>query len=146
MVQEIELPSDHAIDAAFELQVATPRLSQSQPRTPQPIATTRHPLGAWPWVVLGVGGAAVATSVGFEISRRAAEKDARDASTQTGYAEHLDAMDSRQTTARWFGAAGGGLLLASGVLFLLDARAHRETSASVNVGSDRCFLSYRSSF
>jgi hypothetical protein len=98
--------------------------------------------------VLGAGTAALATSVGFELSRRAAEDDARHASSQTGYADRLDAMDSRQAAARWFGVAGGGLLLASGVLFVLDAHAGREqrTAAAVNIESGRYYVSYRSSF
>jgi tetratricopeptide (TPR) repeat protein len=146
VVENIDVPRDHAIDAAFELEVATPHARPAPAPKSEPVAASGHPLGAWPWVVLGVGGAAVATSIGFELSRRSAESDARNATSQTGYAEHLDAMDSRQAAARWFGAAGGGLLLASGVLFLLDARGSHETGATVNVASDRCFLTYRSSF
>lgn len=142
--QEIDLPSDHAIDVALELRVAKPRPVAPAPAT---AAKPHHPLGAWPWVVLGAGTAAVATSVGFELSRRAAEDDARHAESQTSYAHHLDTMDSRQTAARWFGVAGGGLLLASGVLFFLDAHAGRERStASVNIDSGRYYVSYRSSF
>lgn len=145
VAQDVELPSDHAIDVMLALKVAKP----SSPAEGRSLTAAKpaHPLGPWPWVALGVGAAALATSVGFELSRRAAEDDARHANTQTSYADHLDAMDSRQTAARWFGAAGGGLLLASGVLFFLDARASREASkASVSVDSGRYFVSYRSSF
>ncbi|MFZ5892722.1 MAG: PEGA domain-containing protein [Myxococcota bacterium] len=141
---DVTLRRDHASDVAFTLQ---PTQSAHLSQATNNATTTRHPLGPWPWIALGAGGAALATSLGFELSRRAAEDDARNATSQTGYADRLDAMDSRQTAARWFAAAGGGLLLASGVLFLLDARAGREASSTgVEVGKDRYFLTYRSSF
>lgn len=145
VAQDVDLPRDHAIDVMLDLKVAKPRALEET----RPVASAKahHPLGPWPWVALGVGTAALATSVGFELSRRGAEDDARHAGSQTSYADHLDTMDSRQTAARWFGVAGGGLLLASGVLFFLDARAGREANkATVSVDSGRYFVSYRSSF
>jgi tetratricopeptide (TPR) repeat protein len=150
--REFDLPLEHAVDVDVTLHPGKAVASAADGSTApsgasSPNAERQHRLQPWPWVALGVGGAALVSAGFFELSRRAAERDARGESTQVGYSERFDAMESRKSAARWLGVAGGALLVTSGVLFLLDAR-NREPAreATVSLERGRYFLSYRSSF
>ncbi|MGC4092804.1 MAG: PEGA domain-containing protein [Polyangiaceae bacterium] len=146
--RDIELPKGNAIDVTVQLAAEpAPQPPQRFVAAPTPEPRATHGLGAWPWVALGASGAALGAAAGFELSRRAAESDAREQVTQTGYSERFDAMQSRQSTARVLAAVGGGLLLTSGVLFLVDSRKSREsTSAAVAFAPGQGFVTLRGGF
>jgi tetratricopeptide (TPR) repeat protein len=93
--------------------------------------------GIWPWVGLGAGAAVLGGSLGFELARRSAEKDAEQDETQIGYKEKLDRERSHQTTARVLAAVGGALAVAGGTLLIIrltSRDAATESSARVGLG------------
>lgn len=77
-------------------------------------------LGILPWIGLGAGAAVLGGSLGFELSRRSAEKDAQQDETQLGYKEKLDREQSRQTVARVLAGVGGALVVTGGVLLVIQ--------------------------
>ena len=84
-------------------------------------ATDGPRLGILPWVTLGVGGAALGGALTFELLRRSAENDAEQAS-QVDYQEKLDREQSLQTASRIFLGVGSALVVAGGVMLLVDAK------------------------
>ena len=141
----LDVPREHATDWSFTL---PPRVNQQRPlmtSRPQPVVEA-HPLGAWPWVTLGLAGGSLLAAGAFELSRRSAEDDARNEASQLGYAEKRDSVESRKRTARVFAAAGGGLLLTSGILFFIDAHGGRRKEVSVAFDGEKYSLGYRSAF
>jgi hypothetical protein len=76
--------------------------------------------GAWPWVTLGAGGAALGGAVVLELLRDGSEDRARRERTQIGYHEALEQMQSRQTASRVLAGLGGALLVGGGVLVGLE--------------------------
>jgi len=148
-MREFELNPDSALEIAIALQPestpkeAAPRAASPEPAPPPPspsnasfpedaepapsVVKEKDQFGIWPWIALGTGGATLLASGAFELSRASAEKEARAATTQIEYADRLDTMESRQSTARILGVAGGALVATGGVLLVLehvlDARA-----------------------
>jgi hypothetical protein len=82
-------------------------------------------------VTLGAGGAALGGALVFELLRRGSEDDAKNEKTQIGYQEQLDKMESQQTTARVLAGVGGALVVAGGVLLVLDlgSAGNKQTAA-----------------
>lgn len=76
--------------------------------------------GILPWIGLGAGAAVLGGSLGFELSRRSAEKDAQQDETQLGYKEKLDREQSRQTVARVLAGVGGALVVTGGALLVIQ--------------------------
>lgn len=118
---------------------------------PQPTDSTKLTRGgvdAWPILTLSAGGAALMLAGAFELSRRAAEADARAATTQIAYADRYDAMRARQTTARLFAVAGGALLVTGGVLVVLDTVRAPDANSHAAFACDgsSCFGSFASRF
>jgi hypothetical protein len=90
--------------------------------------------GALPWIGLGVGAAALGGSLTFELSRRRAEDQAKAETTQVGYKDKLDTMQSRQTTARILAGVGGAFVVAGGVLLALDlSSAHSKERVALGL-------------
>jgi tetratricopeptide (TPR) repeat protein len=90
--------------------------------------------GIWPWVTMGAGAAVLGGSLAFELSRRSAESDAKKEPTQIGYQSKLDAMQTRQTTARILAGVGGGLVLIGGTLLAIDlGSAHAAQKVTVGL-------------
>ena len=122
----------------------------STPPTPLPPTepVARGGVDLWPVLTLSAGGAALVLSGVFELSRRAAEDDAREAKTQIAYAERYDAMRGRQTTARLFAVAGGALLITGGVLVALDTLRTPDAGSHAALACDgsSCFGSFASRF
>jgi hypothetical protein len=87
-------------------------------------------LGIWPWVTLGAGGVALGGALTFELLRRGSENAAEKEDTQIGYQEKLDQMESRQTTARILAGVGGALVIAGGVLVVVDQSSSKSPKAA----------------
>jgi hypothetical protein len=151
--RKVELGAEHAQDLNVPLVPA--RAGVAQPAagasgtaeapaggsiTTQPGPASDEPsgprFGIWPYVGLGAGALALGGALGFEMSRRTAESDAEDDRTQVGFKEKLDAMQSRQTTARVFGAVGGVLVVAGGVLLVIDLTSRPTAATRASLG---CF-------
>jgi hypothetical protein len=83
-------------------------------------------------VTLGAGGAALGAGLVFELMRRSSEEQAEGETTQIGYKEALDEMESRRTTARVLAGVGGALIVAGGTLLLIDLnRADAKPAAAL---------------
>jgi hypothetical protein len=81
-------------------------------------------------VTLGAGGVALGGALTFELLRRGSESDAKGDDTQVGYKEKLDQMESQQTTARILAGVGGALVIAGGVLVVLDLGSSKDKPAT----------------
>ena len=131
--QKLSLAADQPLDTNVRLEqqstvsVAAPPPPAAPPAATPTKDTSSHgrKLGVVPWVTLAAGGAALGGALTFELLRRSAESDAKGADTQLEYYDHLQTAESRQTTARVFLGTGGALLLAGGLMLLLD----RDTSS-----------------
>jgi hypothetical protein len=164
----VELPATKAIDVSVTLSPAlrgtTTDVAPDAPERPVPrdiAQNTTNPhtemnearFGAWPWVTLGAGGAALIGAAVFESLRRDAESDARSEPVQPAYHEYKDKMESNQTRARVLLGVGGALSLGGGVLLLLDANRSREnqshvatSGASLSCGVVSCVGEFRGRF
>jgi tetratricopeptide (TPR) repeat protein len=143
--QQLQLQADHAQDLQVPLVPAADRPPQAgaaansptstPPTTPGPSgqAPADHAsgprFGIWPWIGIGAGAAVLGGSLGFELARRSAEKDAKNDTTQVGYKEKLDREHSRQTAARVLAAVGGALAVTGGALLVVDLSSHSSKPA-----------------
>jgi hypothetical protein len=148
--QKLELPADRAQELDVPLvpssKTATapetgPGASSSPSSNGSPASTapvnkadSSPKFGVLPWIGLGAGAAVLGGSLGFELARRSAEKDAQADDTQIGYKEKLDKEQSRQTTARVLAVVGGALVVTGGTLLVIQltsSHGKRESSASL---------------
>lgn len=74
----------------------------------------------WTWTALGLGGALLGGSLGFELSRRGAESTAAAEARQIRYQELYDQAASRQNTARILAGLGAAVAATGGVLLVLE--------------------------
>lgn len=150
--QKVELAADRARDLDVPLvpgrqgvaEAPTNTTATPQPAGTAPVGTapsdkssSSAKFGIWPWVGLGAGAAVLGGSLGFELARRSAEKDAEQDNTQVGYKEKLDSERTRQTTARVLAAVGGALVVTGGTLLVIQLTsrdASTERSARVGMG------------
>jgi tetratricopeptide (TPR) repeat protein len=171
--RQITLASDSAQDVPFRLQPATeatpvpapmpagPAAASTPVATPSDAASSAEPqgIGVVTYVVLGAGVATLGAAGAFELMRRSAEDDAKNAETQIEKSDALDTMDSRQTTARVLAGIGGALTVAGGVLLALDltrmsnsstatrpSEAEPELTANGGCNFSNCFVSLQGSF
>ncbi|HEY0463963.1 MAG TPA: PEGA domain-containing protein [Polyangiaceae bacterium] len=152
----LTLAADQPLDTSLRLeQQQTPTFVQVSSAAPATPSATPPPeaksqgkkLGIVPWVTLAAGSAALGGALTFELLRRSAESDAKDAQTQLEYQEHLQTEQSRQTTARIFLGTGGALLLAGGLMLLLDSGStSRSTSAGLICLPNSCGVTARGKF
>lgn len=152
------LPAAHAIDVSQKLEAAPgPAVAEGTParrssdssagESPATADATTERFGVWPWVTLGASGAAFIAAGTFELLRRDADDDAKNATTQLGYQDRLDAMSSHQTTARIFAGIGGALLVTGGTLLVLRTWSDDDTrTGSVSCVPTGCLGSFRTSF
>ena len=76
--------------------------------------------GPWPWVTLAAGGISLAAAGAFELSRRSAEDDAREAGDQLAYADSLDAMQESPGRRAHFLGVGAALVTVGATLVIVD--------------------------
>lgn len=113
----------------------------------QPAASRGPKLGLVPWVTLGAGVAALGGALTFELLRRSSEQDAKAQLTQLGYQDRLQSEQSRQTSARVFLGIGGALVVAGGVMLLIDGGAtHHPASAGLYCVPETCGVTARGRF
>jgi tetratricopeptide (TPR) repeat protein len=150
--QKLELPADRAqeldvplvpggkaVAASAEGGAADPAaVGVAAPTGAAPAKAASGPkFGILPWVGLGAGVAVLGGSLGFELARRSAEKDAHNDDTQVGYKAKLDREQSRQTAARVLAAVGGALVVTGGTLLVIQLSsrdASAEASARLGMG------------
>jgi tetratricopeptide (TPR) repeat protein len=155
--QNVSLAADQPLDTSLRLEQQAPSsvpvVVAQAPAVPASTVPTNHTsshgkkLGVVPWVTLAAGTAALGGALTFEILRRSAEKDAKSAQSQIEYHEYLQTEQSRQTTARIFLGTGGALLLAGGLMLLLDTgKSSPATSAGLVCLPSGCGLTARGNF
>jgi len=78
--------------------------------------------------------------------RRSAESDAKAETTQIGYADKLDTMQSRQTAARILAVTGGVFAIAGGVFLYLGTKKEGAPTASAACITGACWSTVRGTF
>lgn len=143
---DVELTGERSREIAFELELADtgPRNAASgeAPAT-APVSLSRdaepsNGFGAWPWISVGVGSAALIAALELEVLRRSAEEEARRETTQLGYLDAKERMERRQMAARVFAGAGGALLATGALLLLLEPDEPESARASVACSDTGC--------
>jgi len=132
LTRDFSLETSSPLDLSLDLQA--PPNAEAEISAPAPGApakdTGRH-FGVAPWITLGAGTVALAGAASFELRRRSAQSAAQNDKTQLAAQDDLDARNSRQTTARVLLGVGGGLLVTSALLFVLEAKAASHQSRAV---------------
>jgi tetratricopeptide (TPR) repeat protein len=164
-VIEFDLAADRAIDVSLTLEVEakrssessddwgdTPALSGGSASQSDEPAADRGGIRLPTWVAFGIGGAALATALGFELARRSAEDDARAAPTQVGAREAYDTMQERRTMARISGGVGGAAVVIGAVLLVVDLSRSSDATTSARYGfvagcsGQECAMAAKGSF
>ena len=121
---EVSLTAERALDLDVSLgptaapAAAAPKAAAASP----PRATTKESSvipNYLPAAVAGAGAVALAGAGVYELLRRDAESDAKDADYQPTYHDYRDRMLTYQTTARVMASVGGVLVLTGGVLAVI---------------------------
>lgn len=141
---DIELSPDRAQDVSFRLVAVENKAPTAAAAavTPGPTATAAPPsdqasserggggFGIIPYVTLGAGAVALGGALTFELLRQQSEQDAEEETTQIGYKEKYDEMESRRTTARVLAIVGGGLVAVGGTLLVIDLTGRKSDKAA----------------
>jgi hypothetical protein len=159
--QDIELPADRALDVNFRLlpaREAAPASASTPAAAPATAASSAKPpvtddrppepqgIQTLTYVVLGAGVVTLGAAGSFEFLRRSAEKDAKNETTQTGYADALDTIDQRKTVARVLLGVGGALAVTGGVLLTLDLTRSSGTQVAGSCNAEGCWLGAKVGF
>jgi tetratricopeptide (TPR) repeat protein len=147
----IELGESRALDVELPL---LPQVGQQEAEPQQTVLVEpRLPgddetdLGILPWALVGGGGAALVGAGVFELLRRDAQGDARDATYQLDWVEARDSAQSYQTTARVLAGVGGLLAIGGGVLLWVDSEGRAETPpVAFGCDTETCLGTWRGSF
>jgi tetratricopeptide (TPR) repeat protein len=105
-----------------------------QPAPPVPATPQSHGrrFGVAPYITLGAGAVLLGAAALFEVSRRSAQSAAKDDTVQLDFQRDVDAMNSRQTTARVLLGVGGAVAVTGAALLVFNTRLSPETRASVS--------------
>lgn len=104
-------------DRSAELELA---LTPSPPPAAEPPPSRWGNVSPLTWTFLGVGAAALAGGVAFELSRASSSDEARDASDATTRAEARGAADAKQMVSLILVGFGAGFTIGGSVLLALD--------------------------
>lgn len=104
--------------------------------------------GIVPWLIAGGGIAGLSGALGFELSRRANEDDAKNAPDQPTFQAETDAMQRDKTTARVLAGVGGALFVTGAVMLFINEKDSAPSSPRVGVGCtfSGCTASARGAF
>lgn len=124
---------------SFALTPATPidlniSLKPAPKSSPAPAETTPEAgrrFGIVPYLTLGAAAVCLSGAGIFELSRRSAQSSARNEQVQLEYERDIEAMNSRQTTARVLLGVGGVLAVTGAALLVFNTRLTPESRAVV---------------
>ena len=123
---DVELVAERPLDIDVSLRPNEPGVGDAPSGAPTPAvapATERKSTVVptyLPWAVAGAGAAALAGAGVYELLRRDAEQDAKDAEYQPAFYDHRDRMQTYQTTARVLASVGALFVLTGGVLAVVN--------------------------
>ena len=126
-------------EAEFELTSSTPldvnvgleRQKDASRGQPALDDQGKRRFGVVPYVTLGVAAACLGGAAIFEVSRRSAQNSAKNENVQLDYERDIDAMQSRQTTARVLLGVGGVLAVTGATLLVFNTRLTPDSRALV---------------
>jgi hypothetical protein len=133
----LELPGHrtHRTDAAVSLERASDLRVELSPevKPPPPRPAPRSSPGVRPltWGFLGVGTAALAGGVAFELSRKSSSAEERRAGSPVDAAEARGAADAKQMASLTLLGFGTGFLIGGGILLALDLSQSPELESTV---------------
>jgi hypothetical protein len=110
----------------------TLRPAPAVPAAPAMTPSHGRRFGVAPYITLGAGAALLGAAAFFEVSRRSAQSAAKDDTVQLDLQRDVDAMNSRQTTARVLVGVGGAVVVTGAALLVFNTRLSPETHASVS--------------
>lgn len=144
---EVQLEPQTPQDLRLQLEAAAPAAPVSVPLPANAAgAPDQGPrFGVVPYVLMGAGAASLLGALGFELSRRSADTAAEEA-PQNEFEARYDTMESRQTTARVLAGVGGALLVAGGVLFVVDLQRKPGPGVALACDGLGCGLMAKGSF
>ncbi len=121
----------------FTLPAATPldlpiALSAAPIQAAAPVQNHGRRFGVAPYVTLGIGAVLLGVAGVYEVSRRSAQSSAKNDVTQLDYERDVNAMDSRQSTARVFLGIGGAVTVAGAALLVFNTRLGPDSRASIS--------------
>ncbi|RYZ04114.1 MAG: PEGA domain-containing protein [Myxococcales bacterium] len=104
--------------------------------------------GVAPWLIAGGGLASLGGALGFELSRRSHETDAKSAPDQVTFQAETEAMQRDKTTARVLTGVGGALLITGTVMLFVNDKAPARSFSRLGVGCtfSGCTASARGTF
>ncbi|HEY2405955.1 MAG TPA: PEGA domain-containing protein [Polyangiaceae bacterium] len=156
--RDVVLTANTPLDVSLRLELASSAPIAAAPapapaavpasKPASPSTATGKKLGALPWITLGAGAAVLGSSLTFELLRRSSESAAKNDHTQVAFQSDLDTMDSRRTAARVLLGVGGALVVAGGVMLVLDRSSASGSLQSVGFGCfpGACAASARGNF
>ena len=136
------LPQATAIDVSVALQAA-PKRGQAKSEAQR---TPDRRFGIAPYVTLGAAAACLGGAAFFEISRRSAQSAARTEQVQLDYERDIDAMNSRQTTARVLLGVGSALAVTGAALLVFNTRLTAESRTTAAFVPGGATLSWEQRF
>ncbi|MEP7049257.1 MAG: PEGA domain-containing protein [Pseudomonadota bacterium] len=122
---QFSLPATAPLDLSVELQPAPIQASV-------PVQNRGRRFGVAPYITLGAGAVLLGIASIYEIQRRSAQSSAKQDVTQLDLERDLDAMNSRQRTARVFFGIGSAVALTGTALLVLNTRLSPTSRASIS--------------
>ena len=122
---QFSLPASTPLDLPVELQPAPIQASA-------PVPAHGRRFGVAPYLTLGAGAVLLGVAGIYEIKRRSAQSSAKDDVTQLDTERDVDAMNSRQSTARVFLGIGAAVAVTGAALLVFNTRLGPDTRASIS--------------
>jgi tetratricopeptide (TPR) repeat protein len=106
-----------------DLDVALEPLGSMSPAPKDDVQDGGASIGLPTWIAFGVGAAALGGALGFELARRGAEDDARNAPTQLEHQDRFADAEGHRDVARVLTGVGAAAVITGGVLLWLDLKS-----------------------
>jgi tetratricopeptide (TPR) repeat protein len=122
---QFDLPNATPLDLSIALQPAPVQAAA-------PLPNRGRRFGLAPYITLGAGAVLLGVAGIYEIQRRSAQSSVQNDVTQLDAERDIDAMNSRQRSARVFLGIGGAVALTGAALLAFDTRLGPSSRASIS--------------